>query len=178
MLPFLVKLGPPNLRRFLCQMIPSADVQKLREVVDIMWDTSVRIVEAKKAALEMGDEAVMEQVGRGKDIMSILRTPVKSSQASLADVHYHSESEHGSSGKSAASRNRAAWPNVVCIPTQLLISNFDLSFLQNPDSCCHRHHVFSSFSYIASPGSEPRYPNRAPQGDSGGAQSEWRPGLQ
>ncbi|KAF7966366.1 hypothetical protein HWV62_38909 [Athelia sp. TMB] len=50
-------------------MIPSADVQKLREVVDIMWDTSVRIVEDKKAALEKGDEAVMEQVGRGKDIM-------------------------------------------------------------------------------------------------------------
>ncbi|KAF7970683.1 hypothetical protein HWV62_23282 [Athelia sp. TMB] len=76
MLPFLVKLGPPSLRRFFCQMIPSADVQKLREVVDIMWDTSVRIVDDKKAALEKGDEAVMEQVGRGKDIMSILRMTV------------------------------------------------------------------------------------------------------
>ncbi|KAF8701560.1 Cytochrome P450, partial [Rhizoctonia solani] len=72
MVPYLVKLGPPQLRRFLVRLIPSSDVQRLREMVDIMWDTSLRIVASKKAALEQGDDVMIQQVGRGKDIMSIL----------------------------------------------------------------------------------------------------------
>ncbi|CAE7231830.1 unnamed protein product [Rhizoctonia solani] len=72
MVPYLVRLGPPRLRRLLVRLIPSTDVQRLRAMVDIMWDTSVRLVASKKAALEQGDEVMLQQVGRGKDIMSIL----------------------------------------------------------------------------------------------------------
>lgn len=37
-----------------------------------MYKTSVDIFESKKAALALGDEAVMKQVGEGKDIISVL----------------------------------------------------------------------------------------------------------
>ncbi|KZP09574.1 cytochrome P450 [Athelia psychrophila] len=72
MTPYLVKLGPAGLRRFLVRLIPSADVQKVCDIVDLMYETSVRIIESRKAALEKGDEALVQQAGRGKDIMSIL----------------------------------------------------------------------------------------------------------
>lgn len=75
MLPYLVKIGPSSFRSFIVRMMPSSDVQALRVATDIMYATSTRIIDDKKAALEKGDEAVVEQVGRGKDIMSILCMP-------------------------------------------------------------------------------------------------------
>ena len=41
----------------------------MRDIVDVLHDTSVEIFETKKKALEEGDEA---QIGQGKDILSIL----------------------------------------------------------------------------------------------------------
>ena len=38
-----------------------------------MFNKSVQIINEKKAAIEKGDEAVLQQVGEGKDVMSILR---------------------------------------------------------------------------------------------------------
>ncbi|KZP11711.1 cytochrome P450 [Athelia psychrophila] len=72
MTPYLVKLGPAGLRKFLVRLIPSADIQKVCDIVDLMYETSVRIIEFEKAVLEKGDEALLQQVGRGRDIMSIL----------------------------------------------------------------------------------------------------------
>jgi hypothetical protein len=56
----------------LVKLVPSSRVQKLRGMVDIIEKTSVDIFQSKKAALQQGDEALLKQVGRGKDIMSIL----------------------------------------------------------------------------------------------------------
>lgn len=72
-LPYAVRLGPPGFRRFMLKLIPSADVKRARELSDIMYNTSVNIYQSKKAELEKGDEVAVEQVGRGKDAMSILR---------------------------------------------------------------------------------------------------------
>ena len=47
-------------------------VQQMKYVVDTMHQTSVDIFEQKKAALRLGEESVVKQVGMGKDIMSIL----------------------------------------------------------------------------------------------------------
>lgn len=74
MLPYISRLGPPSFRRFILKLIPSPDIQKAREIVDIMDNTSIKIFQSKKDAWAKGDEAVLEQIGRGKDIMSILRT--------------------------------------------------------------------------------------------------------
>lgn len=54
------------------ELIPSAAVQRMKNIIDLMYKTSVDIFESKKAALALGDEAVMKQVGEGKDIISVL----------------------------------------------------------------------------------------------------------
>ena len=71
--PF-VNLGPTWFRRAIVDMIPFKQVQRLKNVVDVMHKRSVEIVTEKKAALQRGDEVLTQQVGEGKDVMSILRT--------------------------------------------------------------------------------------------------------
>lgn len=53
-------------------VLPWKSLRKLRDIIDIMHNTSTEIFDAKKKALEEGNEAVSKQVGRGKDILSIL----------------------------------------------------------------------------------------------------------
>ena len=72
-LPLITKLASPSFRAFIVKFLPFPDVQKLRKMIDIMHLSSVNILKSKKTALQQGDEAVSAQVGRGKDIMSILR---------------------------------------------------------------------------------------------------------
>jgi len=72
LLPFLIKLGPPRFRRFLWTLLPFATTRKLRHYVDTMWTTAVEILGAKRKALEAGEDAILQQVGEGKDIMSLL----------------------------------------------------------------------------------------------------------
>lgn len=45
----------------------------MMRVVDIMHARSVSIMEEKKRAIVSGDSALLEQIGEGKDVMSILR---------------------------------------------------------------------------------------------------------
>ncbi|KII90987.1 hypothetical protein PLICRDRAFT_52656 [Plicaturopsis crispa FD-325 SS-3] len=71
-LPFFVKLGPAWFRRFLVNLIPSKDVRQVRDMVDVIEKSSVDIFEGKKRALAEGKESVLQQVGQGRDIMSIL----------------------------------------------------------------------------------------------------------
>ncbi|KAI0754321.1 cytochrome P450 [Daedaleopsis nitida] len=72
LLPYIPKGGSPWLRRKILEYIPHEGIQQEKAIVDIMHLRSVEIYEEKKRALEQGDEAIMEQVGEGKDIMSIL----------------------------------------------------------------------------------------------------------
>jgi len=72
LMPIFVKLGPPRFRRFLMGLVPHKAIRRTQEIVDIMDRTSVEIFERKRSALQQGDEAVLQQIGHGKDIMSIL----------------------------------------------------------------------------------------------------------
>lgn len=54
-------------------LIPWKNVHDVRDIVDVLTKTSTDIYELKKKALAEGDEALAKQVGRGKDILSILR---------------------------------------------------------------------------------------------------------
>jgi hypothetical protein len=67
-----VKLGPPRFRRFLVDLLPFKNARRLRDIVDIVHNTSIEILEAKRRALQEGNEAVVKQIGQGKDIISIL----------------------------------------------------------------------------------------------------------
>ncbi|KAF8150633.1 cytochrome P450 [Crassisporium funariophilum] len=67
-----VKIGTPRLRRFFVNLLPWKALHEIRDIVDVLHNTSLEIFESKKKALEEGDEAVSKQIGQGKDIMSIL----------------------------------------------------------------------------------------------------------
>jgi len=67
-----VRLSTPNFRRFIINWLPWKYLHNVRDIIDMMYDTSVEIFELKKKALVAGDEASAEQIGKGKDIMSIL----------------------------------------------------------------------------------------------------------
>ena len=47
----------------------------MKELVDIFHKTSVEIYETKKHAFQQGNEELAAQIGKGKDIISILSTP-------------------------------------------------------------------------------------------------------
>ena len=80
LLPYVVKIGSPAFRRFVLELLPFDAPKTLIKISDIMDTTSRQIFQNKKDALAKGDEAVKNQIGRGKDIMSVLS---ESSAASM-----------------------------------------------------------------------------------------------
>lgn len=71
-LPFVLNIGPASFRRFIIDILPWKNAHKLRDMIDYMHNLGSEILKSKKAALEEGNEAVDQQVGRGKDLISIL----------------------------------------------------------------------------------------------------------
>jgi hypothetical protein len=61
-------------------LLPFKNMHKLRDIVDVMHNTSIEILESKKRALKEGDDAVAKQIGGGKDIISILSMCVSTSR--------------------------------------------------------------------------------------------------
>lgn len=59
-------------------LIPNPKIQYFKGLVDYMTKQAKDLIAMKRLAFEAGDEAVMQQVGEGKDIMSILSTPSSS----------------------------------------------------------------------------------------------------
>ena len=66
-------------------LIPSPTLHELRDKVDLIWRTSNEIFHQKMDALRAGDDAVKQQVGQGKDIISLLST----SLAAALSPHSH-----------------------------------------------------------------------------------------
>ncbi|KZT70367.1 cytochrome P450 [Daedalea quercina L-15889] len=62
---------PPSLR-FLASFAPISAVREWKYHTDFVAQKSREVFKLKKHALEQGDEAVAEQIGRGKDVISIL----------------------------------------------------------------------------------------------------------
>ncbi|KAM5533780.1 hypothetical protein V8D89_012555 [Ganoderma adspersum] len=72
LLPYVTDLGTPAFRRWVLDRLPYKPAQELKSIVDIMHERSIAIYRAKKAALDAGDDSVAQQIGEGRDIMSIL----------------------------------------------------------------------------------------------------------
>ncbi|KAG1738503.1 hypothetical protein EDB19DRAFT_894368 [Suillus lakei] len=66
-LPFLIRIGPPSLRKFVVKIFPWKALKEIAGIVDIMDKISIKIFEEKK-------------IGAGKDIMSKLRTYMMSAR--------------------------------------------------------------------------------------------------
>ncbi|OBZ67553.1 hypothetical protein A0H81_12336 [Grifola frondosa] len=71
-LPLVPEIGSPAFRRRVLDMLPIKGIQKLLAIVDTIQMRSTEIFLAKKDALLKGDESILQQVGEGKDLMSIL----------------------------------------------------------------------------------------------------------
>ncbi|KAJ3995867.1 cytochrome P450 [Lentinula boryana] len=71
-LPLTIKLFPKRVRVFLMNAIPWKALHDVRDMVNYMHELSVDIYKEKKRALEEGDEAVVRQIGNGKDLLSIM----------------------------------------------------------------------------------------------------------
>ena len=104
-MPYLVKIGTPWVRRKLLRLVPSKDIQRIVNIVDIMHEQAVEVYDAKKEALKKGEATVVQQVGRGKDILSILREYPKTCGPRGRVLTTNSEGEHGfGQGRSSAGR--------------------------------------------------------------------------
>ncbi|TBU59775.1 cytochrome P450 [Dichomitus squalens] len=78
--PYLSYFGPAWFRRFLLDLVPIKGIQRLKQIVDTIQRRSEEIYRAKKAAIEKGDIDLLNAVGEGKDVMSVLlRENVKAS---------------------------------------------------------------------------------------------------
>ncbi|KAA1478306.1 cytochrome P450 [Dentipellis sp. KUC8613] len=71
-LPWIVRFVPRPIRTLVARHGPVPRLRALAAIVDVMQRTSTEILAQKKMALMKGDEAVMLQVGEGRDIMSVL----------------------------------------------------------------------------------------------------------
>ncbi|KAJ3534433.1 hypothetical protein NM688_g7137 [Phlebia brevispora] len=69
---YYMHIGSPGFRRWILDHIPNAKIQEFKNIVDTIDRQSREILRDKKAALEKGDEVLKQQVGKGKDILSIL----------------------------------------------------------------------------------------------------------
>ncbi|KAL6306620.1 cytochrome P450 [Sparassis latifolia] len=89
--PYISQFGTPAFRRRLLKVIPSRRVHEMVDIVDTMYRKSTEIFNAKKAALQRGDEtAILQQIGEGRDIMSILlkaNMEAKSEEDRLPEEH-------------------------------------------------------------------------------------------
>ncbi|PCH43494.1 cytochrome P450 [Wolfiporia cocos MD-104 SS10] len=72
LLPYITALGPAWFRRKLVEMIPIPTVQRLKDVTDVLERKSIEIYQSKLHALAQGDDAMLQQIGEGKDIISVL----------------------------------------------------------------------------------------------------------
>ncbi|KAI9069672.1 cytochrome P450 [Trametes sanguinea] len=70
--PIFEAIVPPGWRRPIANLVPWPAAHRMVELRDILRRRSTEIYEEKKAALLSGDEALKQQVGEGKDLMSIL----------------------------------------------------------------------------------------------------------
>ncbi|KAI0370370.1 cytochrome P450 [Pilatotrama ljubarskyi] len=71
-LPYLPTVRIAGIGHRLLSIFPHEGVKALVNIADVMWSRSTAIYSEKKKALERGDAAVAQQIGDGKDIMSIL----------------------------------------------------------------------------------------------------------
>ncbi|EJF59615.1 cytochrome P450 [Dichomitus squalens LYAD-421 SS1] len=70
--PFLSYFGPAWFPRFLLDLVPIKGVQRLKQIVDTIQRRSEEIYHVKKIAIEKGDTDLLNAVGEGKDVMSVL----------------------------------------------------------------------------------------------------------
>ncbi|THH32676.1 hypothetical protein EUX98_g1523 [Antrodiella citrinella] len=71
-LPLVSWIGTAAFQRRVLEMLPLPSLQRTIQIIDTMENKSKEILAQKRALLSQGDMALEQQVGEGKDIMSVL----------------------------------------------------------------------------------------------------------
>jgi len=71
--PYIYNIFPKPFLRWVVKVFPSRRLRRAGEIVDTLESSSVKILAEKRAAFAAGDEAIAEQIGEGRDLMSVLR---------------------------------------------------------------------------------------------------------
>ncbi|KAF8655042.1 hypothetical protein AX16_003278 [Volvariella volvacea WC 439] len=71
-LPVVSRIGSPWFRRWLLGISPWERGHRLRDMMDLMYRTSVEIVRRERENLGKGEDEIASRVGHGKDIVRIL----------------------------------------------------------------------------------------------------------
>lgn len=93
LLPLVQDIGPASFRRWVVNTIPWKTLHDIRDIVDILHNTSIDIFKSKKEELEHKDGVLSSQVGQGKDIMSILSEYFRPLMLPLTESLTHVRSE-------------------------------------------------------------------------------------
>ena len=85
LLPALCRNLSAGVRKWLAEHVPWPALQRVKRTVDTMDVMAHEIYDAKMGALRAGEEAVVQQIGEGKDIISKLCECVSSSSRWFTD---------------------------------------------------------------------------------------------
>ncbi|KIJ12414.1 hypothetical protein PAXINDRAFT_118137 [Paxillus involutus ATCC 200175] len=72
LVPFINKVGTASFRRKAMNILPWGTLHGIRDMVDIMHETSIEILKNKRKQCEVDDSLVVDQPTRGTDIISTL----------------------------------------------------------------------------------------------------------
>ncbi|KAJ8464055.1 hypothetical protein ONZ51_g9852 [Trametes cubensis] len=71
-LPWLKRLFPLSVLRYLASVFPWYPVRHMQAISDNVYETSRQVLRRKGELLKQGDEVMRQEIGEGKDLMSIL----------------------------------------------------------------------------------------------------------
>ena len=72
-LPWLKRLFPLSVLRYLASVFPWYPVRHMQAISDNVYETSRQVLRRKGELLKQGDAVMRQEIGEGKDLMSILR---------------------------------------------------------------------------------------------------------
>ncbi|KAI0332873.1 cytochrome P450 [Cubamyces sp. BRFM 1775] len=71
-LPWIKRLLPLNVLRYLASVFPWYPVRHMQAISDNVYETSRQVLRRKGELLKQGDAVMRQEIGEGKDLMSIL----------------------------------------------------------------------------------------------------------
>lgn len=71
-LPLATRMCTPRTWKYIIDRLPLEEIRRTKYMVDEIEKTSREIYEAKKGTVDKGDENTLQQVVRGKDLISLL----------------------------------------------------------------------------------------------------------
>ena len=112
-LPWAMEIGPRWFQRTVVALLPWKKLHRARDMIDAIEANSLEIFHEKQRALAAGDEAVVQQIGEGKDILSILSKILF--QFDDKGLTISSEGKYECQHRGSLGGKRTDRPNVVCV---------------------------------------------------------------